>query len=69
MWQPMAALVCAYAVSNARFAPGKIPIACCKSSTPSMRGMRWSASSSATLSLRTFNCFRRSSAPSGNRFR
>src|ERR1700678_1128115 len=30
-----------------------------------MRGMRWSASSNATLSLRTFNCFRRSRAPSG----
>src|SRR5882762_1095039 len=61
----MAALVSAYAVSNARFAPGKIPIACCRNSTPSIRGMRWSASSKATLSLRTFNCFKRSSAPSG----
>ncbi len=30
-----------------------------------MRGMRWSASSRATLSFRTFNCFRRSKAPSG----
>src|ERR1700674_1288839 len=27
--------------------------------------MRWSASSRATLSLRTFNCFNKSSAPSG----
>src|SRR4029077_704943 len=61
----IAAFVSAYAVSNARFAPGKIPMACCKNSTPSMRGMRWSARSKATLSLRIFNCFKRSSAPSG----
>src|SRR5712692_7213346 len=61
----IAALVSAYAVSNARFAPGKIPMASCRNSTPSMRGMRWSARSKATLSLRTFNCFKRSSAPSG----
>src|SRR6202030_3060441 len=61
----IAALVSAYAVSNARFALGKIPIACCKNSTPSMRGIRWSARSKATLSLRIFNCFKRSSAPSG----
>src|SRR5271157_4397028 len=61
----IAALVSAYAVSNARFAPGKIPMASCRNSTPSIRGMRWSASSKATLSLRTFNCLRRSSAPSG----
>src|SRR2546427_4624774 len=61
----IAAFVSAYAVSNARFAPGKIPMACCKNSTPSMRGIRWSARSKATLSLRTFNCFKRSSAPSG----
>src|SRR6266853_2971802 len=40
-------------------------MACCKNSTPSMRGMRWSARSKATLSLRIFNCFKRSSAPSG----
>src|ERR1700674_1742328 len=40
-------------------------MACCKNSTPSMRGMRWSARSKATLSLRIFNCFNRSSAPSG----
>src|ERR1700752_1830063 len=61
----IAALVSAYAVSNARFALGKIPIACCRNSTPSMRGIRWSARSKATLSLRTFSCFKRSSAPSG----
>src|SRR6516165_4349601 len=40
-------------------------MASCRNSTPSMRGMRWSASSSATLSLRTFSCFNRSSAPVG----
>src|ERR1700683_9258 len=61
----IAAFVSAYAVSKARFAPGKIPIACCKNCTPSMRGMRWSASSNATLSLRNCSCFNRSSAPSG----
>src|SRR5947208_16923200 len=61
----IAALVSAYAVSNARFAPGNIPIASCRNSTPSMRGMRWSARSKATLSFRTFNCFNKSSAPSG----
>src|SRR5580704_1282258 len=61
----IAALVSAYAVSNARFAPGKMAIASCRNSTPFMRGMRWSARSKATLSLRSFSCFRRSSAPSG----
>ncbi len=61
----IAAFVSAYAVSKARFAPGKISMASCRNCTPSMRGMRWSASSKATLSLRTFNCFRRLSAPSG----
>src|SRR6266849_1026736 len=61
----IAAFVSAYAVSNARFAPGKIAIASCRNSTPSIRGMRWSARSKATVSLRTFNCFKRSSAPSG----
>src|SRR5215469_6083944 len=30
-----------------------------------MRGIRWSASSKATLSLRTFNCLKRLRAPSG----
>src|SRR5229473_7142052 len=40
-------------------------MASCRNSTPSMRGMRWSARSKATLSLRSFNCFKRSSAPSG----
>src|SRR6202049_2828748 len=40
-------------------------MACCRNSTPSMRGMRWSARSKATLSLRIFSCFKRSSAPSG----
>src|SRR5208282_1661100 len=40
-------------------------IASCRNVTPSMRGMRWSASSKATLSLRTFSCFNRSNAPSG----
>src|SRR3984893_6377915 len=61
----IAALVSAYAVSKARLAPGKISLASCRNSTPSMRGMRWSASSNATLSFRTFNCFTRSSAPWG----
>ena len=61
----IAAFVSAYAVSSARFAPGKIAFASWRNSTPSIRGMRWSASSKATLSLRTFNFFNKSSAPSG----
>src|SRR5215469_1480402 len=42
-----------------------MPIASCKKWTPSIRGMRWSANSRATVSLRTFNCFSISRALSG----
>ena len=62
---PIAAFVSAYAVSSARLASGKMCIASCRKATPSMCGMRWSARSKATLSLRSFSCFNSASAVSG----
>ena len=61
----IAAVVSAYAVSSARFASGKRRVASFRNSTPSIWGMRWSASNRATLSLRTFSFFNKSSALSG----
>src|ERR1700736_3776233 len=51
----MAALVSAYAVSSARLACGWRSMASAKKPTPSIEGMRWSASSRATGLLRALS--------------